>query len=52
MIVIAILTCNFILFNMRRASGVNRANLCHENFSFLTRGDFELPKNKFTTDID
>ena len=36
---------------IRQASLVNRADLRHENFSSLTRDDFEIPKDKFTTNI-
>ena len=34
---------------MGQVGTVNRADLCHENFSSLPRDDSELPKDKFTT---
>ena len=38
---------------MRRDSQVNLADLCHENFSSLSRDDFELPmQDKFATTIN
>lgn len=36
---------------MSEASLVNRADLCHENFSSLKKDDFELHKDKFTADV-
>ena len=32
-----------------RISAVDRADLCHENFLSLRRGNFESPKDKFKT---
>ena len=37
---------------MRQANQVNRADLCHEHFSFLTRDHLELPQYKFTTNLN
>ena len=37
---------------MRQANQVNRADLCHEHFSFLTRDNLELPQYKFTTNLN
>ena len=34
---------------MTRDSSVDRKDLCHENFS--SDNDFELPKDKFTTNV-